>query len=101
MWNAPSDEALSRLPVLYSTESVPLEDKIIYEHFFLGSCDWYMAEYGLQDRIFFGYAKLLPGMGEWGYTSLDELLSLSARGLQVDRDRYWQPKRFGEIADLS
>ena len=97
MWNQPSPEDLARIPALYSTEDVALEDKLIYEHFFIGSSDWYMAEYGPEERLFFGYARLLPGCGEWGYTSLNELEGIRVNGMEVDRDRFWVPKRFGEI----
>jgi transposase-like protein len=36
--------------------------------FFLGGCDWYAVEYGLEDRLFFGYAILNDDLlnSEWG-----------------------------------
>ena len=43
MWNIPSEERLKRIPRLYETEKVPLKDKLIYLHFFIGGCDWYIA----------------------------------------------------------
>ena len=58
MWNRPSDAELSRMPRLYETENVPLSDKIIHQHYFIGGSDWYMAEYDPNDRLFFGYAVL-------------------------------------------
>ena len=99
MWNRPSDAELGRMPVLYETENVPLNDKMIYQHYFMGSCDWYMAEYDPNDRLFFGYAILNADHqnAEWGYTSLDELADINVRGIEVDRDLHWVPKRFGEI----
>ncbi len=99
MWNKPSDEELSRMPRLYETENVPLEDKIIHQHYFIGSCDWYMAEYGPEERLFFGHAILNNDLqnAEWGYTSLDELADINVRGIEIDRDLYWEPKRFGDI----
>ncbi len=45
MWNEPSKERLSRIPKLYATEHSPLKDKIVYLHFFIGGCDWYIAEF--------------------------------------------------------
>ena len=45
MWNIPSKERLARIPKLYETEDVPLKDKLIHLHFFIGGCDWYVAEY--------------------------------------------------------
>ncbi len=63
-------------------------------HFFLGGCDWYVAEYDPNDRLFFGYAILNNDLenAEWGYVSYDELRSVSVCGLEVDRDLYWQPR---------
>jgi hypothetical protein len=73
MWNKPTREQLARIPRLYETEDIPLREKFIYLHFFIGNCDWFIAEY--KDDIFFGYA-ILNGdheMAEWGYISFDEL----------------------------
>ena len=57
MWNKPSQEQLGKVPGLYQTENVELEDKIIAMHFFIGGCDWYVAEYDGED-IFFGFVNL-------------------------------------------
>ncbi len=94
MWNEPADKELEKLPSLYATETVPLEEKLIQMHFFLGGSDWYVAEYDANDRLFFGYAILNNDLenAEWGYISYDELRSVSVRGLEVDRDLHWQPR---------
>ncbi len=99
MWNEPRLEKLEKLPGLYETDQVPAADKIIHEHFFLGGCDWYMAEYGPPDRIFFGYAILNDDLenAEWGYISFDELRSVNVRGVQVDRDLDWRPCKASEV----
>jgi hypothetical protein len=55
MWNEPAIELLDRIPRLYETEGKLLRDKLIYLHFFIGGCDWYVAEYDGED-LFFGYA---------------------------------------------
>ena len=34
---------------------------------------------------------------EWGCTSFDELAKINVRGIEVDRNLYWSPKRFAEI----
>ena len=87
MWNEPTPQALQQLPRLYQTEHVHLEDKIIHMHFFLGGCDWYMAEYDPKDRRFFGYVNLNnPANAEWDYTSYDELRAVNIQGFEVDRD---------------
>ena len=69
MWNKPSEDELRQLPELYSTEGTRLEDKLVHMHFFLGGCDWFLAEYSQKDRIFFGYAILNNDLqnAEWGY----------------------------------
>ena len=73
---------------------------MIHEHFFLGGCDWYAAEYGPQERIFFGYAILNDDLenAEWGYFSFDELRQVKTRQeFEVDRDLHWKPRRAAEI----
>jgi len=37
-------------------------------------------------------------MAEWGYISLDELEEINIGGLEIDRDLWWKPTRFAEIA---
>jgi hypothetical protein len=99
MWNKPGPEELAKIPVFYSTEEVPLKDKIIYMHFFIGGCDWYAAEYDPESQTFFGFAILNDDleMAEWGYFSLEELSGLKVSFLEVDRDLYFTPKKAIEI----
>ena len=96
MWNHPTAKQLATLPTFYSTENIPLKDKVIYMHFFFGGCDWYVAEFDGEDT-FFG---LVEGhCKEFGYFSLSELESLRGPlSLPVERDLYWQPKTLEEIA---
>ena len=54
MWNEPTEEQLARIPRLYDTEHIPLRDKIIHAHFWIGNTDFYIAEYDGQD-LFFGF----------------------------------------------
>ena len=100
MWNEPTEAELARLPPLYATESTPWEQTVIHEHFFLGSCDWYAAEYGAEERLFFGYAILNDDLdnAEWGYFSFDELRELRLRGgIEVDRDLHWRSRPASEV----
>lgn len=53
MWNTPSQERLDCIPRLYETESIPLSEKYVHLHFFIGGCDWYIVEYD-GDDLFFG-----------------------------------------------
>ena len=51
MWNTPSQERLKKIPKLYETENILLKDKLIYLHFFIVGCDWYIAEYDGDDAF--------------------------------------------------
>ncbi len=88
MWNEPSKERLAKIPKLYETEGIPVEEKVIHLHFFIGGCDWFIAEYDGQD-IFFGYAVLNGDYlnAEWGYVSFAELKSVRVGFLEVDCER--------------
>ena len=99
MWNKPNDSELAKIPAFYSSENVPLKDKVIWIHLFLGGCDWYAAEYSPEEKCFFGFAILNSDyeMAEWGYFSLEELASLKYSYAEVDRDLYWKPKKACEI----
>ncbi len=97
MWNKPTKNQLSKIPRFYETEDIPLEDKLIYMHFFIGACNWYIAEFNGED-IFFGYANLGDDqMAEWGYISLSELDEIYIDGLEVDCDLHWEVIKFKDI----
>ncbi len=97
MWNKPGKEQLAKIPRLYDTEKINANDKIIYLHFFIGGCDWYIAEFDGED-LFFGFAILNdPQNAEWGYISFKELDEINLDGLEVDNDLYWEPKEFSKI----
>jgi hypothetical protein len=91
MWNIPSKERFDRIPRLYETEAIPLSEKLIHLHFFIGGCDWYITEYDGND-LFFGYAILNGDLinAEWGYVSFDELKSLKIGFVEVDCDLHWE-----------
>ncbi|MBW1666965.1 MAG: hypothetical protein JRJ66_02710 [Deltaproteobacteria bacterium] len=100
MWNIPTKERLSRIPKLYETEHVPLKDKVIYLHFFIAGCDWYIAEFDGHD-LFWGYAILNNDFqcAEWGYVSFRELREISIHGIEVDcePEEYFPARRAVEI----
>ena len=100
MWNAPSKKQLAKLPKLYETESVPLKDKIIHLHFFIGGCDWYIAEFDTDDNMFFGCSILNQDYqnAEWGYISFSELKSIKVQGwLEVDNDLHFKVRPAREV----
>jgi len=109
------------LPPLYSTESVPTEEKIIRVKFFTpdSSWTWYAVEGSpvnaagealtgpcapsdadvttqAADFLFFG---LVDGLErEWGYFSLRELTTLRGlMGLPVERDLHFGTPTVGEL----
>jgi len=103
MWNEPSLARLSNIPRLYETEHIPLKDKIIHLHFFIGGCDWFIAEYD-GDDLFFGYAILNNDTqnAEWGYVSFDELRELNVRGIEIDCElaEHWPPTPVSQIPKI-
>ena len=75
MWKepTPAPEQLAKLPKIYKTEKVPLKDKSIHIHFFIGDCDWFISEYD-GEGLFFGYAIIgKPAFADWGYISFTNL----------------------------
>lgn len=103
MWNTPSQDRLNKIPRLYETEHQPLADKLIYLHFFIGSCDWFVSEYD-GDDLFFGYA-ILGGdtqNAEWGYISYRELREINIGGIEIDceLEKLWQPKPVSQIPKI-
>lgn len=103
----PSDHILKTIPALYATERIRLAEKVIHLHFFVGACDWYLAEIDHTDlRTGFGYVNLGdPQNAEWGYFDLNELASVAVRHpsglpLVVERDLLWSPRAFASIEVL-
>jgi len=91
---------LDKIPRLYETENVPLKDKLVLLHFFIGGCDWYACEF--DGDIFFGFAILNNDfeMAEWGYFSFDELKSIKVnKWLEIDceLEDIWKIRRACEI----
>jgi len=53
-----TEAELARLPALDGAQHIRFEDKIIYLHFFILGCEWYVAEYDPREKIFLGFANL-------------------------------------------
>jgi len=101
MWNVPSKKRLAKIPRLYETEHTPLQDKLIYLHFFIAGCDWFISEYD-GDDIFWGFAILNNDleMAEWGYISFRELKSIKINGrmeIDCELEEYWKVRKASEI----
>jgi hypothetical protein len=104
VWNEPSKSRLARIPKLYETEDTPLKEKRICLHFFVGGCDWYIAEYDGED-LFWGFAILNGDYdnAEWGYVSFAELRSVKVAGwVEVDceTEDAWTVRKASEIPKI-
>ena len=102
MWNEPTKKQLAKIPKLYETEEVPLREKMIYLHFFIGSCDWYICEYDGED-LFWGYAILNGDLetAEWGYSSFEELKRIKIPpGFEIDCEKDWKVRKAVEIEKI-
>jgi hypothetical protein len=100
MWNIPSRERLGKIPRLYETENVPLQDKLIHLHFFIAGSDWYVFEFD-GDDLFWGFV-ILNGdyeMAEWGYISFSELREISVSAIEIDceLEKYFPIKKASAI----
>ena len=75
--------------------------KLIYLHFFIGGCDWYISEYDGKD-LFWGYI-ILNGdheNAEWGYISFRELKEITMAGwfeVDCEVEEFWKVRRASEI----
>ena len=103
MWTIPTQKQLDTIPRLYETEDIPTKDKLVYLHFFIFACDWYIIEYDGYNR-FFGYA-ILNGdtqCAEWGYISFNELKSININGVEVDceTELSWHIRPASEVVKI-
>lgn len=91
---------IAKLPALYSTETVPLEQKVCIVKFFAPWSNWtWLAVEGepvgengsVTDFRFFGRVDGLES--EWGYFTLRELESVRGKfGLKIERDLHFGPQ---------
>ena len=93
MWNVPTPERLDEIPKLYETENIPLREKLVYLHFFIGNCDWYVCEFDREDT-FWGFVILNGDLlnAEWGYISFSELMGVTVGEIfEIDCElsEYW------------
>ena len=92
-----------KLPKLYSTESIPLRDKVCICKFFTPWTywTWYVVEGAQQedgDWLLWGLVE--GNENEWGYFSLNEIEAIKGpAGLTIERDLHWgnDGKKFKEF----
>jgi hypothetical protein len=84
-------QLLRSIPRLYATEEIECDGKALLAHYFVGGCDWYVAELDPETGDAFGLADL--GCAEWGYFNLVELEATVMHGwLVVERDLDFVPR---------
>lgn len=100
-YNLIPDSIRKQLPKLYSTEKELIGDKVAYARYFfpMGAYTAYLLEYDPKSRIGFGAVTMGYGW-ELGNMSLDEMEGVKVRGLGIERDLYFSPKKLYEIAEL-
>jgi hypothetical protein len=100
-------------PAFYETDdgTDPYE-RTVFAHYFIGNSDWYVLEYSPLEDIIFGWAEILPDMGELGYTSMRELEEAIVYGqfvsagetssypIRVCFDTEWQPRSLKECLKI-
>lgn len=94
MLNRPTRQQLVRIPRLRETKRIPMEEKVIYLHFFLNNFHWLIVEYDGED-IFWGFSILDNNckIAERGYISFTELQLIRDNGREVDCEINWRPRR--------
>jgi hypothetical protein len=95
------DEIKEKLPKLYSQEENP--DPTVHLKLFCpwNQWTWFITEGEQQgeDFTFFGY--VIGHEKEWGYISMNELLSVTGpAGLYIERDEYFTPKKASEVPEI-
>lgn len=103
MWNVSSKQTLSKIPRFYKTEKTPLEEKLVYLHFFILGSDWYIIEHD-GDDLFFGFTILNSDNqnAEWGYISFTEMkeIRISSAGIEIDCEVNWKVQKAFEIKKI-
>lgn len=93
------------IPALYATEDVPLDQKLVFAHYYVrgGTGDWFVMELDRSDStqaLAFGWGEITNG--ELGYFDLIALESLrierpGASPVIVVRDTDWTPRPWSEV----
>ena len=92
-----TNDLIAKIPGLYETEEIELEDRVIHVKFFTpwSNWTWYVIEFDGVNQCF-GYVKGLDS--EFGYFSLKELSEVEGPfGLKVERDKFFEPTKVCDI----
>ncbi len=88
---------IAKIPKLYETESIDIQDKVIRAKLFTpwSNWTWYIIEFD-GDDLCFGFVK--GHEAEFGYLKLSELENLQGPfGLNVEQDRHFEPTQVGDM----
>jgi len=99
MWNKPQSAQLASIPRLYQTEETPLQDKLVFLHFFIGNSDWYVMEFDGENN-FWGFVILNNDfqMSEFGYFGFEELSSIRVKEFyEIENDTSWQVRQARQV----
>ncbi len=94
-------EALQKRFAEVGEQDIP--DPIVVAHFFdpCSKANWYVTAYIPEERVIFGWAEVIPGCGEWGYTSIDELeCHVGPYGAPIMNDVFWKEKGSSEVEEI-
>ena len=100
-----------KVPALYATENIKINDKQVAVHYFTGDLDWFVFEYEPATGTAFALtSNRLTGEEELGYVNLFELGSTTIQArvgiaggwetifeLLVERDLGWAPRTIAEV----
>lgn len=85
-----------KTPGLYEQEDAGL-DALVYVHYFVWGCDWFVTEYDPESGDCFGWVRI-GGEQELGYFNYQELCTVRVNGLfPVDVDDDWRPRPLSEV----
>jgi hypothetical protein len=76
----PSPAELAKVPALYATDDGrPMEEKVVYLHYFCAGSDWWVAELDPETAVAFGYVCLGGDAynAEWGNIDLSEVIPVA------------------------
>lgn len=92
-----------KLPGLYSTEKVPLMDKVVVCKFFCpwNQWTWYIIEGSQEGDDWIFFAFVIGFESEFGNVALSELEGVKMFGLGIERDYNWKPTRILEVPEIT
>lgn len=94
-----SAELRSALPKLYSQDGN--SNPTVYAKFFFpaGGWTWFVTEDEQDDDDFRFFGYVIGNDNEWGYFSLNELMSINIHGLNVERDLCFEAEPFSSVME--